>query len=131
MSNNVLADDLQFKSYWLLIAWLSLAFNLILSVIPVPLTIPINQLDKALHVMMYVVPASLFGGAYLNRPVARTILGLLVFSSFIEAIQYWLPWRSGEWLDLLANLVGISIGIAIASRARRFMRWLEAYLHDA
>ncbi len=131
MTNDPLVDDLQFRSYWIFTAWLSLVLILILSIIPVSVTMPFGQLDKAMHVLMYIVPASLFGGAYINKSIVWATVGLFVFSGSIELVQYWLPWRSGDWLDLLANLVGIGIGIAIASRSRQFMQWLEAFLHDA
>jgi len=39
---------------------------------------------------------------------------LLAYGGFIEIVQSFIPGRDGEWLDLLADGVGIALGLALA-----------------
>lgn len=41
-------------------------------------------------------------------------LALLVYGGGIEILQSYLPPRSGEWMDLLADGMGISLGLLVA-----------------
>lgn len=53
-----------------------------------------------------------------RRPL-KVLLGLLAFGGFIEIVQSQIPERSAEWADLLADGLGIAIGLAaIAALAR-------------
>ena len=40
-------------------------------------------------------------------------LGLLAYGGFIEIVQSFIPGRDGEWADLLADGVGIALGVAL------------------
>lgn len=48
---------------------------------------------------------------------ARNLLGLLAFGAFIELVQTQIPGRSGEWLDLLADGLGIVVGMLLLALA--------------
>ena len=47
---------------------------------------------------------------------------LFLFGAFIETIQFVLPYRNAELLDLLANLLGIFIAIVVANLG--YFGWL-------
>jgi len=58
------------------------------------------------------------------------VLGLVAFGVLIELGQEMIPYRSAEWKDLVADIAGIGIGLAIAVTglggwSLRFEQWLE------
>lgn len=67
--------------------------------------------DKIIHMLVYAFLVLWFSGQ------VRMTLSFFVIVSFygyiIEFIQYYLPYRSFEWLDLLFNQIGIVTGIII------------------
>lgn len=73
--------------------------------------------DKLNHVLAF--GALSFSGWFAwgapRRRMLGVVLGALMFGIFIEVVQTQIPGRSGEWPDLLADSVGIAIGIAMAS----------------
>ena len=44
-----------------------------------------------------------------------TMALLLVYGALIEVAQRFVPGRSGEWSDLLADALGIGVGVLVAS----------------
>lgn len=53
------------------------------------------------------------------RGAAAAALGMLAFGMFIEAVQWFVPNRSAEWADVLADACGIALGLLVAMLARR------------
>ena len=55
--------------------------------------------------------------ALLGRPHARTWLaaGLFALGGLIELVQLVVPGRRGDWQDLLADTVGMALGLALAT----------------
>ena len=70
-----------------------------------------TYIDKIIHMLVYAFLVLWFSGQ------VRMTLSFFVIVSFygyiIEFIQYYLPYRSFEWLDLLFNQIGIVTGIII------------------
>ena len=70
-----------------------------------------TYIDKIIHMLVYAFLVLWFSGQ------VRMTLSFFVIVSFygciIEFIQYYLPYRSLEWLDLLFNQIGIVTGIII------------------
>lgn len=50
-----------------------------------------------------------------RRPAALIILALLAYGGAIEIIQLYVPGRSCEWSDLLADAIGIAGGALVAA----------------
>lgn len=76
--------------------------------------------DKAVHVGLFAVPAFL-----LRRITARwwPILLLALHAPISELIQWrFVPYRSGDPLDLLADVVGLALGVAAAAWVSRRKR---------
>lgn len=44
-----------------------------------------------------------------------SLLGLVVYGAAIELLQLYVPGRSSEWLDLLADAIGIGVGAMMAA----------------
>lgn len=51
-------------------------------------------------------------------PVA---LGLLAYGGLIEVLQSFTPTRVGEWVDLLADGIGIALGLGLAATVARWV----------
>lgn len=81
--------------------------------------------DKLNHVLAFAGPcfAGLAARAGRGWRSALTIaLGLLLWGGLLEALQGLLPPRSAEWLDLLADAVGVAAGALAYASARRLLR---------
>ena len=80
--------------------------------------------DKLNHWLAF---SSLAFAASLSSPASRTarlllLLSLLGFGVLIEVAQLYVPGRSADWADLLADAIGIACGAVIAS----VMLWLAS-----
>lgn len=62
--------------------------------------------DKIAHAAIFAALAILALRAWPGAAPSRVFLVLLVYGAAIEAIQFAIPWRSGEVLDLAADAVG-------------------------
>jgi VanZ family protein len=81
---------------------------------PVP-TIPIpvpSQFDKVVHFWVFLGFALLL---YLDRrpTLGTTLLVSLAFAGGIELVQALLPYRSGDWRDLVAGAAGAGMGVGL------------------
>ena len=94
--------------------WLCLAAVTVLSLLPTGyLPPPVFSLwDKAQHALGFVVLSVLGLSAYPQHARTLPIL-LLVCGGAIELAQAGTGWRYGEWLDLLADGVGVLCGAAL------------------
>lgn len=87
--------------------------------------------DKLAHCIAFLILAVWFSGQYSRRSYVKVAFGLLAFGALIEGCQYLTTYRSAEWLDLLADAVGIVLGMGIALAGAggwslRTERWLLA-----
>jgi len=94
----------------------------VLSTIPIPENPPLGDvplIDKWVHMVMYggLVFVMWVDHAVRNRRgfswTARVVmlLGAIVLGGAMELVQaYWIPCRSGEWLDFEADAVGAALG---------------------
>ncbi len=86
--------------------------------------------DKWLHGITFAALALWFSGQYARHSYWRLITGLIAFGLLIEVTQRMVSYRTAEWMDLLADLIGIGFGIAIALAGMggwclRFEEWLQ------
>ncbi len=84
--------------------------------------------DKLNHLLAFSVLAvcACLASAGARRRFVRVSLALLAYGVFIEAVQTQIPGRSGEWPDLLADGMGIAIGlllVAMLDRLRKSRPW--------
>ncbi|MDP3086411.1 MAG: VanZ family protein [Rubrivivax sp.] len=93
-----------FAALVLVIAWL--AFS------PKPPDIGTGW-DKTNHLAAFAALA--FVGALASTWRWRLAGGLLAYGGFIELVQARIPGRSGEWNDLLADALGISLGLLMSA----------------
>ena len=101
---------------------------LYLSVIPVDDELPVDHLDKAVHLGEYLLLAWLLVQAVRAHQLRqRDYLALAwIFATsyglLLEVLQMALPWRSGELADAAINAVGAAIGVWLGERFPRSSR---------
>nr|WP_321401269.1 VanZ family protein [uncultured Desulfobacter sp.] len=106
----IVVDEI--KKRWKALTLLILTAITTLSLLPVAVLPPAPGTDKTHHFIAY---AMLMLPAALRRPANWILLGVffILYSGAIELIQPFVN-RYGEWMDLLANSVGILCGVIIA-----------------
>jgi VanZ family protein len=72
--------------------------------------------DKLNHASAFaaLALAGCFGFPGSRRAVLGVLLGLLALGGLIEIVQYFVPGRSCDWHDLLADTIGIICGAVLA-----------------
>ncbi len=84
--------------------------------------------DKWAHLLTFAVLAVWFAGQYRRKSYWRIAAGLVGFGILIELCQQTVGYRSAEWLDLGADVLGIVLGLAIGLAgaggwSQRFENW--------
>lgn len=107
-------------AFWRWLFWLCVVAGVALALAPAPEhKAPwFAQADKLQHAASF---AFLFGLGRLARfpSVRHLALGLLVLGAAIEVMQSFTATRTAEWADLLADAIGIAVGLGIAARLER------------
>jgi VanZ family protein len=77
--------------------------------------------DKLNHLAAFTSLAFTASMAHPDSPRVRLgwLLALLAFGGLIEIGQHFVPDRSGEWPDLIADAVGVALGATVAVAALR------------
>ena len=81
---------------------------------PEDLNLPGFISDKLLHGITFTVLALWFSGQYARHSYWRLVTGLVAFGLLIEAMQRMVSYRTADWVDLLADLIGVAVGMSIA-----------------
>ena len=123
------------KLRWL---WWSLGALLLIAVLFIcltPLRVSASALfynAKLMHVLTFVLLTVWFGGLQRDQSLrGRVILlvALCAYGVLIEILQSQTAYRSAELADLLADLLGIVIGLGLLSAGLyRWPAWVERYL---
>ena len=115
--NNSIVDyilrnlKLIFYSYIAIIMYLSFA----------PVSYVGSDSDKVNHILAFIVFAVLFEFTYRLNKILFCVAAGLVFGVFIEFVQYFLPYRSCDFFDVLADISGILIGFFIVIYLKKFV----------
>lgn len=118
------------RSHWLSKALfgLVLAFVLFMALTPVPPPPLQTQWDKLNHALAFFVLMVMGCFVYPGSSTRRHLLvaaGLLTLGALIELAQWFVPGRSSEWPDLLADAVGVAVAWAAVSLGHRVARWVS------
>jgi VanZ family protein len=75
----------------------------------------IPYLDKAVHLLLFAAVA--FTGRRIGLPPGWLAGVLLLNAGVSEVVQHaWLPYRSGDLYDALADVAGLALGLWIGGR---------------
>lgn len=77
--------------------------------------------DKALHFIGYAGLAFLARMGSNKHPSWQIIVGCIVFSLGIEFLQQFIPNRGFEWLDLVANSLGVITGVLVGTWGKKLL----------
>ncbi len=86
-----------------------------LSLTPIEHKIPENiwDWDKASHFTAYLLLAMFVKKVHIKFSYLTCVITCFSYSFVIECIQYFIPNRQFELLDMLANLLGAILGVVI------------------
>ena len=70
--------------------------------------------DKLLHGITFALLALWYTGQYSRTSYARLAAALVGFGALIELCQFVVPYRTAEWGDLLADAIGVAVGMTLA-----------------
>lgn len=126
--NPVLRPELRFRRLWFLVGLALAAFVLVLCLLPSKDLPAIHLWDKLEHALAYVALAFWFGNVVVRRDYFWLGLALVAFGGLIELLQAHVG-RDAEWMDLLADTVGVAVGLLLAmTPLGGWARWIEARL---
>lgn len=93
--------------------WLALIGSYVLAIIPQEMAPEIGNLsDKTLHFIAFAILALLYNLSY-RMAWWKSVVTLLLYACFIEFSQYFTPNRCAELLDIVADGIGIVIGLLL------------------
>ncbi|AZG15385.1 VanZ family protein [Cupriavidus pauculus] len=91
---------------------------LVLSLLPPDIPEPTTGWDKTNHMLAFGVLAALGVRSWPGR-VWPVIVWLVAYGGLIEILQSLTSYRDASWPDLLADSLGIAIGLMLSYRAIR------------
>ena len=94
---------------------------LVLSLMPPSSGLPTTGWDKSNHMLGFGTLGFLGVRSWPNRTVV-VLAALLAYGGLIEVLQSLTPYRSAEWADLLADGVGLAVGLLIARVSEFLLR---------
>ena len=101
--------------FWDFNFYITAAAVLVLALVPSSYALPTTGWDKSNHLHAFGVLAFIGHKAF-SQNVFKLIIGLIAFGGLIELLQTFTPTRSGEWQDLIADVIGIFRGLFLAKR---------------
>lgn len=91
---------------------------LVLSLLPPDMAQPTTGWDKTNHLLAFGTLAVLGLRAWPGR-IWQLALALTAYGAAIKILQSLTPYRTSSWADLLVDVLGIAIGMALSFRAIR------------
>ena len=113
---------LRFARNWQLVSLLLLVTILVAAVLPAVWFLPdrielfkwFGGVDKWAHAAAFAFLTVWFAGLYPKSAYWRIAIGMLAYGILIELCQSLISYRSAEWPDVGADVVGIGFGLSLA-----------------
>ena len=118
---------------WLGLGWTLVACVVILSLMPGQKLPQVGVSDKVEHALAYAALTLWFTGVYPRSSYLRVAMGMFALGIGLEIAQGLLPFgREMEVLDIVANSIGVLLGIAAAFAglggwAQRIESWVRKW----
>lgn len=127
-SARILASLITRKDIWGTLLLLLLAVVSLLAWTPAERQVSLSDWDKANHLAAFgalACVAMLWRG---HRPGAwrAVALALLAYGGLIELVQMGIPSRSADWADVLADALGIAMGLGLGRSLLLLPAWATA-----
>lgn len=111
------------SSVFRVLFWSALIGSFILAVVPQDIAPKIGSLsDKTVHFIAFAVLTLLLRLSY-SITWFQTFLLLFVYAAFIEFSQFFTVNRSAELLDVVADIIGIGIGLLFYPFMERVIKY--------
>ncbi len=107
------------KRLFQLLFWSAIAFAFVMASLPQPPALPGDPSDKQLHMLAFLILATLAAFAFPGTSLLRIFLGLAAFGGAIEVVQA-IPAlkREASWLDWAADLFAAAAALLLAGATR-------------
>ena len=120
---SALLHSATWQAQWRRLLWALLLVTCGFAFAPSAPTLNIDNGDKVQHIMAFLC---LSGCTALSaragwRQALRATVFMLLFGVFIELVQSFLPTRSADWRDVVADSLGVAVGLALVAVARRVL----------
>jgi VanZ family protein len=129
----VLRPELRYRRLWFCVGVVLAAAITVVCLLPSSDLPNFHLWDKLEHALSWVALAFWFGSVVVRRDIFWVGLALVALGGAIELLQGWMGLgRSADIMDLLADSVGIFIGLLLViSPLGRVPAWLESRLFGA
>ncbi|MCG6869240.1 MAG: VanZ family protein [Gammaproteobacteria bacterium] len=77
--------------------------------------------DKMSHLLAYFTMLVVLKIAFPRMGTVKAILICVGYSFLMECVQYFIPFRKFELLDMVANTTGVLLGVALIAMLKRFL----------
>ncbi len=77
--------------------------------------------DKLVHVLLFLPLVPLWKHAFPYHPIGKIYFYAILVAITAEGSHYFLPYRTFEVNDMLANFVGVSSGLIIHTIIRKYL----------
>lgn len=105
-------------STWRRLFWLCTLAVLVLALLPPSEPLPTTGWDKGNHLLAFAVLFMLGHRGYPGR-TGWLLAGLVGFGVLIEFLQALTPFRDADWHDVVADSIGLLIGLAFETIRHR------------
>jgi len=95
-------------------AWLLLCGVVGLSIVPPDYRLVTGLPHHLEHFAIFLLVGLLFGLGYPYRYLVQRV-GLILFAATVELVQVWVPGRHARFSDLVASVLGLLVGLGLAS----------------
>ena len=129
----VIQPDIRYRGLWLLIG-IAMVITISLACLLPGKDLPeVHIWDKAEHMIAFGSLAFWFGSIVIRRDLPWVAIGVIAFGGLIEVLQGTMGLgRDADWHDLLADSVGVALGLAlVVTPLGRWVHWFEALLAPA
>lgn len=120
---------LRWLTTWIALGRLGILATIALSLVRLPDTgIDIEQGDKCGHALVYFVLTLWYGQIVAPlRGLRLRALAFVALGAAIEVAQGFTSYRSCDWRDFVADVLGVAAGYALArTRAANVLAWIES-----
>jgi VanZ family protein len=109
--------ELHWYKWWLALGWMMIGAVIYLSLTPHPLEIDVVQGDKMGHALAYLGMMIWFAQLYHRRLHVWWAVGFIALGAVLEYLQGWSGYRDFEYLDMVADAVGVVLGWLLGGTA--------------
>jgi VanZ family protein len=112
-----------YRTTWLVAGWLLILLIGYISLIPSPPSpLRFPHADKLEHLIAYTVLMGWLCQIYSARSQRLYLaLACVAYGGIIELLQGWSGYRTADWMDLLADSLGVALGWLLGTSSLQFL----------